>query len=95
MLFSFDHFDILHMDGTLIKEMELPDSEQVYDQQFRRDGSDSWLEVTYTDGRVVNYSARDGSIISTRQIDTPDPSLEQDFFTERLRIHFRLNQPAR
>ena len=94
MLYRYDSFRIYDRDGSVVADVELPDASEVYDQQFRRDGQDSWLEVTYYDGLVRNYSAADGSVISESTIAPPDEDLHEQFFTDRLRIEAPLHGAA-
>lgn len=86
MLFRYDQFRIYRIDGELITEVFIPDAEQVYDQQYRRGGDSSYLEVIYNDGSVIFYSAADGSIVGEEQRETPDLTLYEEFFTDELRI---------
>ena len=88
MLFRFDSFRILGMDRTVLADVEIPipAGDQVYDQQFRRDGDGDRLEVTYYSGLVRNYSADDGSVLSESRAEPPDASLSEEFLTDRLRI---------
>lgn len=86
MLFRYDQFRIYGIDGTFITEVFIPDAEQVYDQQYRRDGDSSYLEVIYNDGSVIFYSAADGSIVGKEQREAPDLTLYEEFFTDELRI---------
>lgn len=86
MLFRFDGFRICDTSGRLIAEAELPDSGQIYDQQFRRDSGGGRLEVTYYSGLVRTYSAADGSLLSETAGDPPDEGLYEEFFTDKLRI---------
>lgn len=87
MLFSYTGFCLYNIDGSLIAQTELPDAEQVYDQQFRReeDGT-SYLEVFYNDGTMRSYSAQDGSLLNERVGEKPSGDLSEEFFTDRLRI---------
>lgn len=85
-LFRYDNFRVFHTDGQLIAAVDIPEAREVYDQQYRRDGEKSWLEVTYNDGFVRDYSAADGSILNERRVDAPDLTLYEEFFTDRLRI---------
>ncbi len=94
MLYRYDGFRIYSLEGEVVAEEEIPHAYQVYDQQFRRDGSDSWLEVTYNDGLVRNYSAADGSIRSETNIDPPDGSLDEQYITDHLRIEAPLHGAA-
>lgn len=86
MLFRFDRFRLYDREGKVLIDVELPDPAQVYDQQFRRDGNESWLEVTYNDGLIRNYSAEDGSLLSEEQGTAPDDSLHEEYYTDKLRI---------
>ena len=87
MLFSYNGFCLYSMDGSLVAQMEFPDAQQVYDQQFRReDDGSSYLEVIYNDGMRRSYSAQDGSLMEEHMGDKPDETLYEEFFTDRLRI---------
>lgn len=86
MLFRYDRFRLYNIDGTLIKEVSIPDAAQVYDQQYRRENGFSYLEVIYNDGSVTVYSAADGSMLRKEQREAPDPTLYEEFFTDKLRI---------
>jgi len=86
MLFQYNQFDLFLLDGTLIAHTEIPDASEVYDQQYRREGTESWLEVTYHEGFKRAYSAEDGSILWERQDEPPDGSLQETFETSRWRI---------
>ncbi|MDE6913223.1 MAG: hypothetical protein K2P35_05960, partial [Lachnospiraceae bacterium] len=86
MLFSYQGFQIYGTDGTLIAETELPDKENIYDQQFRRNENDSWLEVIWYDGMRREYSAADGLLIMEEQWEAPDKDLYEEFYTEKYRI---------
>lgn len=80
MLFSVKNFMILEPDGSVRINVELPNSENIYDQQYRHDGD--YLEVTYYSGRVVCYSAKDGKIISENKTGSLDESLDEQFETK-------------
>lgn len=86
MLFRYDRFRLYDSEGNVIAETEIPDAQSCYDQQYRRDGGESRLEVIYNDGLVRTYSARDGSLLSEVQGEKPDETLYEEFFTEKLRI---------
>lgn len=88
MLFRYDKFRLLDMDGNVLTDVEIPipEGDQVYDQQYRRDENGSRLEVIYYSGLVRNYSAADGSVISEERVTPPDTSLYEDFLTDHLRI---------
>lgn len=81
MLFSINGITILNSDGSVRTAVTLPDPDKIYDQQYRRDGE--YLEVTYYSGRVLHYSAADGSIISDTAGEAPDESLDEEFTTDK------------
>ena len=89
MLFSVKNFTILEPDGSMRMSFDLPDSDKIYDQQYRHDGD--YLEVTYYSGKVVRYSAKDGKIISETETAPPDESLEEQFETEKYVINAPLH----
>jgi hypothetical protein len=91
MLFSYERFRLYGTDGELIAEVELPNPAHVYDQQFRRDGGGSRLDVVYDDGKVLTYSAADGSLIGERTGEAPDLTLFEEFFTDALRFESPLH----
>ena len=86
MLFSYQQFRIYDIGGELINETDIPDPEQVYDQQLIREGDSSWLEVIYNDGTVTSYNADDGSMISREQREIPDTEMYEEFHVNGLRI---------
>ena len=69
----------------------LDDPENVYDQQFIRESGEPRLDVTYNDGRVLSYSAADGSLISEAQTEIPDLTLDEEFLTEDFRVEAPLH----
>ena len=91
MLFSYQQFRLYHINGELIQEVSIPNAKQVYDQQYIREGIDSWLEVIYNDGTIAAYSAEDGSLLYETSKETPDASLYEEFFTDKLRIESPLH----
>lgn len=93
MLFRFDQFRIYDRTGTVLVDVSLdvPEGDRVYDQQFRRDGDESWLEVILYSGLTRRYSAKDGTLLSETTGTTPDESLHETFLTDRLRIECPLH----
>ena len=89
MLFSIHGFRLFSIDGSIIADIALDDG--IYDQQFKRTGGDSHLEVTWYDGTVRKYSTTDGTIISEEHVGLPDESLYEEFFTDSLRIESKLH----
>lgn len=86
MLFWHRGFQIYDREGILQAQVELPDAEQVYDQQFRKGAEDSWLEVTWYDGMVRCYGAADGRLLSEEQKEAPQKDLYEEFFTDQYRF---------
>ena len=86
MLFDYESYRIYNMDGLEIVRGEFPDPEHIYDQQFRKNETDSWLEVIWYDGTVRCYSAADGSLISEEVGEPPKENLYEEFYTERYHV---------
>lgn len=86
MLFRYDQFRLYRLDGTVLADVRIPNAEQVYDQQYHREGVESWLEVLYYDGTLCKYSAENGALISRTQGEKPDVSLTEEFFTDQYHI---------
>ena len=86
MLFDYQGFCIYRMSGELVTQVELPDKEQIYDQQFVKGEGDSWLEVIWYDGMVRRYSARDGGLLSEEVGEAPSKDLYEEFYTSKYRI---------
>lgn len=91
MLFRYDRFRLCKPDGTVIGDFEIPEPEQVHDQQFRRDENGSYLEVIYADGLIRAYRAVDGALLREERGEAPDPSLFEVFETDRWRIEAPLH----
>ena len=72
-------------------DAEIPDADQVYDQEYIRENGCSELEVTYYSGRTLIYSGADGSLLREEQREKPDPSLTEEFLTDNLRIESPLH----
>lgn len=86
MLFDYKGFRIYGMDGKLMAEMELPEAESIYDQQFRREGDASFLEVIWYDGTRRCYSASDGTLMTEETGEAPEKDLYEEFFVKGYRI---------
>ncbi len=91
MLFGPQGFCIYDMEGNLLVKEELPDEAHIYDQQFRKTGEGSWLEVIWYDGTVCCYSAEDGRMISKERGQEPEKDLYEEFFTDKYRIESSLH----
>ena len=86
MLFRYDTFQLFDRSGAILADVVIPDAQQVYDQQYRRDEDGSRLEVTYNSGLRRAYSAEDGSLLWEKQGDVPDGTLYEEFFTDHLKV---------
>lgn len=91
MLYSYNSFRLYSADGEIIKEISIPDSDQVYDQQYRRSDNGCSLDVIYNDGFIRSYSADDGRVLSETQGEKPDGTLYEEFFTDNYRIESPLH----
>lgn len=92
MLFSIEGFRIYSDSGELVCDIQLDEPDSIYDQQFVRAADNgSQLEVTYYSGRLVKYSAADGSVISDEMGEAPDRSLDEEFYTDKFRICSQLH----
>lgn len=100
MLYSYKQFRIYEKGGSLIKEVDIPDPDHVVDQQFIRAKEESYLEVTYDDGRASAYSAGDGELIyekadggkSKEKLGAEsNGDLDEEFIIDRFRIESPLH----
>lgn len=92
MLFSYKQFRLYDMAGEIIAEVSLPNPERVYNQEFIREGEESYLKVTYSDGVVMIYSAQNGELIKESQEEIPEIILDTVFYTESYRIEAPLRE---
>lgn len=92
MFFSYQNFCIYDMDGNILMQMELPESESIYDQQFVRGEEESWLEVIWYDGMVRRYRALDGQLIFEQKEEKPSKDLYEEFIVDRYRITSSLHE---
>lgn len=95
MLFGYQGFRIYGLDGNVIAEGKFPDAEQIYDQQFRKDETNSYLEVIWYDGTVRCYDAATGKMISKTMGEKPSKDLYEEFYTEKYRIESTLHEAPR
>lgn len=86
MLFNYINFRIYDKGGNILTQVELPDAEYIYDQQFVKNEEGSWLEVSWYDGTIRRYSAADGSLIFEETGEAPPKDLYEEFFTNEYRI---------
>lgn len=93
MLFNYQNFRIYTIDGEVVTEVAFPDAEHIYDQQFRKSDTESYLEVIWYDGTRRSYSALDGSLIAETKGEAPDKSLTEEFITDSYRIVSALHEP--
>ena len=92
LMFSNNKLWLFNLSGEQIAEVEPPDTGSIYDMQYRRNGDKSWMEVIYQSGRVIRYSVETLEVISDAWGVAPDANLEEDFFTDRYRIHKIINE---
>lgn len=86
MLFNYQEFSIIDSNGQIVDSVDLPDAENIYDQQFVRNDDGDYLEVTWYDGNVKSYSVQDGHIIHEEVKEKPDKSLEEEFNTATYKV---------
>lgn len=91
MLFSFEGFRVYQAEGELVAEVEIPEAEGVYDQQYIRDEDGARLEVIYNDGKRVGYDAKDGSLLYEEMGEKPDKTFYEEFYTDNLRMESPLH----
>lgn len=91
MLFSVDGLKV-YKDGSLMAEATFPEKEQIYDQQFRRDESGSYLEVIWYDGMHRCYRMEDGQLFQEEQQTAPDKELYEEFITSDYRFASELGK---
>jgi len=92
MLFGYKDFRVYDRAGALVAEGAFPDAEHIYDQQFRRGGEESWLEVIWYDGTRRLYSAADGSLFFEESGEAPEKDLYEELVTERYRVASSLHE---
>lgn len=92
MLYGYQGFRIYTMEGETVAQAELPDAEHIYDQQFYKSDTGSYLEVIWYDGTRRKYSALDGSIKSETRGEMPDKSLTEEFVTDDYFIVSKLHE---
>ncbi len=76
MLFSYDQFRIYDKKGEPVQEVLLPEADHVLNQQFVREMEESFLKVTYDNGKILIYSAEDGELL--REINIEESSEESE-----------------
>lgn len=90
-LFGYHGFRVYDMDGQLLTDVKLPDADCIYDQQFRKEGSDSWLEVIWYDGIRRCYDGKDGKLILQESGEVPEKDLYEEFYVGDYRIASNLH----
>lgn len=91
MLFSYTGFRIYDRAGEIVEEVSFPEPEHVLDQQFVREGKESYLKVVYDNGKADVYSARDGSVIGEEESKRGPGDLDEEFLIGDLRIESPLH----
>ncbi len=86
MLFNYEQFRVYSTSGELICECDIPNAGNVYDTQYIRDTDGSYLEITYYDGTVLNYSTYTGELIKEEKGTAPDGSYSETFETDKYTI---------
>lgn len=86
MLFDYQGFCIYDMEGSFLVQVALPDSKNIYDEQFVKSEGGSWLEVIWYDGTIRRYDAADGSLLSEESGEAPDKDLYEEFYTRQYKI---------
>ena len=90
MLFNYEQFCIFNQNGEKLVQVTLPDAEQIYDQQYRRNKKGSYLEVTWYDGTIRTYG-ENGELISEKKDKAPSKELEETFLTTQYEIQSPLH----
>jgi len=90
MLFNYEQFCVFNRNGEKLVQVKLPDSEHIYDQQYRRNKKGSYLEVTWYDGTIRTYG-ENGKIISEKKNKAPSKELEETFLTTKYKIQSPLH----
>lgn len=91
MLYSYEQFRIYGKDGALLREVTLPESDHILDQQFIRVGKESSLEVLYDNGRKDVYSAKDGTLLREETGGKKLEELDEEFWIDDMRIESPLH----
>lgn len=86
MFYNYEEFAVCNKYGKVICQMNLPEAETIYDQQFIREDNISYLEVIWYDGKIRHYSAKDGSLLFEIQDKAPAKSLYEEFETDSYKI---------
>ncbi len=94
MLFDIKGFKIFDKAGNVLSTVELENPDRIYDQQFIRQGNESFLEVTWYDGTVKDYDAANGNVLKEYKIDAPSKDLYEEFLTAKYRIASDLHEAA-
>ena len=85
-------FSVYWLDGRRVIHKELPDPDQIYDQQYIRQGQDSVLEITYNDGTVDLYDGLTGKKTGSEKREVPDKTLHETLETEHFIVENRIHQ---
>ncbi|MCI8530162.1 MAG: protein kinase [Lachnospiraceae bacterium] len=92
MLFGYEGFRVYDVGGEVLADVKLPEADSIYDQQFRKDGTDSWLEVIWYDGTRRLYSGADGGLLSEETGEAPGKDLYEEFLAGGYRFTSRLHE---
>lgn len=91
MLFSYSGFRIYDKNGNILADKTIENANEVYDQQYRKNTEECYLEVIYNDGQIRYYSAADGSLLDERKGETVNSTMHEEFFTDKWRIESPLH----
>lgn len=92
MLFGIHGFRIYKNNDELISEVDLPNAEEIYDQQYQKNKEKCQLEVIWYDGTIRKYDALNGTLLLEEKGEVPAKDLEEEFVTEKYRIHSTLHK---
>lgn len=87
MLYSVQGGRIYSLTGEMLAELAFPEEARIFDQQYRRENGQEYLEVICKDGTRLCYSASDGALISEEAGEKPEDSFEETE-TEHYRVRF-------
>ena len=91
MLFSYSGFRIYDKNGNILADKSIENANEVYDQQYRKNTEECYLEVIYNDGKILYYSAADGSLLDERKGEAVNSTMYEEFFTDKWRIESPLH----
>lgn len=94
ILYDYQSFSVYDLKGKLINETKLPDSKNIYDEQFVRKDGKAYLEVIWYDGKVRHYSLEKGELLKEFVGEKPRKDLYEEFTTSKFRVKSQLHEEA-